>query len=598
MEHSMKVKNGARYLGFIYAVVLAVMLCLMWQSETDYISLGINVVMFVIIAIVFVFAGKKFKSIQEMTSEFYTASIIIEEDSKKHRSYLWDKYKNGSADELFFEDDLSNLYNKYLDEMKRLDSLSGGSYKCAIDHYINKDFLDITASKNLLNLIPGVMTGLGILGTFVGLALGLQEFNTGTASEIASSIAPLMSGIKVAFHTSIVGMICSLAFNWLYKQVFEDAYTALEEFLDNYDLYVTGDVEGNNASSTQNILNNIPDAISEKIGEKLAQVLEPALERMNITMESFADRVSENQLEGVSKIVDHFVNEMNHSLGDGFKELGEIIDQTCELQKKNGEFIRNLLLDIEKMADNTKTIHDMPAKTIQEFSVYIEKIENLQEKINQSFESVILQMNEQQQIQKGQQEYIKTLVKCEEEVSTAFEKLLSSTAEQQQTVSQMEKAVSESAKNNMTLITEKASESNALIAQTTERQIDGISQMSKVISENMDKASEKFDTSAQEFYEHLAGSLNETFEIFDKNLAEITRHLSGTIAEVETTTERVPKVVLAAYDGMEKSFGEMEKTLEKFSQSLDMMCQEFVELHKTTENKELLIETKEGEDHE
>lgn len=110
MEHSMKVKNGARYLGFIYAVVLAVMLCLMWQSETDYISLGINVVMFVIIAIVFMFAGKKFKSIQEMTSEFYTASIIIEEDSKKHCSYLWDKYKNGSADELF----LKMIYRIYI----------------------------------------------------------------------------------------------------------------------------------------------------------------------------------------------------------------------------------------------------------------------------------------------------------------------------------------------------------------------------------------------------------------------------------------------------------------------------------------------------
>ena len=52
----------------------------------------------------------------------------------------------------------------------------------------------------------------------------------------------------------------------------------------------------------------------------------------------------------------------------------------------------------------------------------------------------------------------------------------------------------------------------------------------------------------------IAGLDGFVIHTFDKNLAEITRHLSGTIAEVDATTERVPQVVVAAYDGMEKSF--------------------------------------------
>ena len=98
--------------------------------------------------------------------------------------------------------------------MQRLEIISTDGFKCKIDDYINRDTVDQIMNKNLLNLIPGVMTGLGILGTFIGLSFGLQNFNTGSSGEIAESIAPLMSGIKVAFHTSVFGMILSLFFNY------------------------------------------------------------------------------------------------------------------------------------------------------------------------------------------------------------------------------------------------------------------------------------------------------------------------------------------------------------------------------------------------
>ncbi len=65
------------------------------------------------------------------------------------------------------------------------------------------------------------MTGLGILGTFIGLTIGLQQFNTGSASEITNSISPLIQGIKVAFHTSIYGMVFSLIFSFVYKNKLE-----------------------------------------------------------------------------------------------------------------------------------------------------------------------------------------------------------------------------------------------------------------------------------------------------------------------------------------------------------------------------------------
>lgn len=57
--------------------------------------------------------------------------------------------------------------------------------------------------------IPTVFTTLGVLGTFVGIFFGLQNFDV---DKITESIPPLLEGMKTAFSTSIWGIILSLIF--------------------------------------------------------------------------------------------------------------------------------------------------------------------------------------------------------------------------------------------------------------------------------------------------------------------------------------------------------------------------------------------------
>ena len=55
------------------------------------------------------------------------------------------------------------------------------------------------------------MTTLGVLGTFIGIAFGLRNFDV---SDIDASVPSLLEGLKVAFGTSIVGMMAALAFRF------------------------------------------------------------------------------------------------------------------------------------------------------------------------------------------------------------------------------------------------------------------------------------------------------------------------------------------------------------------------------------------------
>ena len=79
--------------------------------------------------------------------------------------------------------------------------------------------------------ISGTLTGLGILGTFLGLSMGLGSFNGDDIYTISDNVGPLLSGMKVAFHTSVYGIFLSLVFNFVYRSVMSASYEKLEDFL-------------------------------------------------------------------------------------------------------------------------------------------------------------------------------------------------------------------------------------------------------------------------------------------------------------------------------------------------------------------------------
>ena len=61
--------------------------------------------------------------------------------------------------------------------------------------------------RGFIEMIPSLVSTLGVLGTFAGITMGLYYFDTG---NLTSSIPLLLSGLKTAFFTSLAGMVGSL----------------------------------------------------------------------------------------------------------------------------------------------------------------------------------------------------------------------------------------------------------------------------------------------------------------------------------------------------------------------------------------------------
>jgi len=69
-------------------------------------------------------------------------------------------------------------------------------------------------TNKVIALLPNVAVSLGILGTFVGIYLGLLEFDV---AKISDSIPKLLDGLKTAFSTSIAGMLTSLILKFTFE---------------------------------------------------------------------------------------------------------------------------------------------------------------------------------------------------------------------------------------------------------------------------------------------------------------------------------------------------------------------------------------------
>lgn len=136
---------------------------------------------------------------------------------------------------------LDQFFDEYRNKVKG--QQESGQVLCDIDEYINEDVLSLHSWQTLVNQVPGMLTSLGILGTFIGLLIGIRGIGFSTVNDALTSVQTLLSGIQIAFYTSIAGVILSLIFNILYRSAWNALMRSLGLFVDSFHKNVIPSVE-------------------------------------------------------------------------------------------------------------------------------------------------------------------------------------------------------------------------------------------------------------------------------------------------------------------------------------------------------------------
>ena len=360
-----------------------------------------------------------------------SASALWSDDDLIHaiRAYL--SSPEQPATPLFKLKVLQKTFEEYRDERIRMSGAKDGHSFVAIDDFFNANQLDEIGISGICDLIPGTMTGLGILGTFLGLVLGISGFDTASTEAITSSISGLLSGMGTAFLTSIVGVFFSLVFSYLHKIIYDYANKNLELFINNFH---EKELDGHDNSTENQLLGYqqqqtdfqlqqtellktfagiVSEAVSKSISDTMKSELTPIFNRMEQTIEMFGKFASTQQKEGLDQVVQEFIRCMNDSLKGQFEELGRTIQSLCEWQRSSVLQMQKIVDGICDTSTEIEKINEISKQTIVEMNRFVTQLNELQSKINEETELARQQIEKGNEINERQAGYIDKLVECQ-----------------------------------------------------------------------------------------------------------------------------------------------------------------------------------------
>ncbi|MCM1190689.1 MAG: hypothetical protein NC541_15550 [bacterium] len=334
-------KNKLYYVLFLlYAVTVAVVLYVngVFTNDTaSVVNLAINIGFLAVIGILFFISFLSFGRLNRVTEELTEAALQMQEEYKDGGGKnLWPKYQDRK--DVFESEELCSAFGKYRMRIKSQNTRRGVVNPCELEEYINENLLDRVGMNFFNSGMSGTLTGLGILGTFLGLSMGLGSFNGDDIYTISDNVGPLLSGMKVAFHTSVYGILFSLIFNFVYRSIMSDAYEKLEFFLNTF------------RQTTQ------PAAVKEDENSAAMVVYQAGMSNALKQMLELMRGNAADQLAGVERITDRFCDRLQDVMGADFKKLGNVLRSAGEAQTASAENAAGLIDAVKTLVEVNRNV--------------------------------------------------------------------------------------------------------------------------------------------------------------------------------------------------------------------------------------------------
>lgn len=547
-------------------------------------------IMYMVIAL---FGWAPLRNMQKAEVDFQECVRNIRTKSNSgQRLFAWDISKEITAKESIVRDALRDFGSEASRNTRDNDGMQ--VTLCDVQDFVNYDLItQKVANSHVAETIPGIMTGLGILGTFVGLTIGLEGFNAESTQAMTASIEPLIIGIKTAFYTSIAGVYLSVGYNLIYKRQLSRTLVATDRFIDSvYTIVPEPEAEARFRSLEEQFnltkhLAGFAQDVGVSVSSSLNEIVMPAMREMNDTVANFANTSSDAQVEGIQKVTEKFIEQMNSSLGNSFEELGNTIHKLCSWQeesaeqmKKTVEGICNATADIEKANTSSREV-------IAFFKEYAESLTAMQNSLKNTAKLIQDECSKSFEIVDQQKTYFDKLILAEEQRGGTTKALLEATtciSEQTRLAKQQLTESQESLKTITNSITEQMAEtqkasqlqSSTIYAtmqnmrSETERMIGNMNleseKMVKTITGEMQAGATALINSYNSMDSKSEENMQKTFSDFDSGISEIVMHLNGTLAETRDTLECVPRMLKEASDKFEKELKASIDTIVKITE--------------------------------
>lgn len=366
-------KNKIYFILFLfYFLVLGFILHLngVFSGEiTSYANLFINVGCLLVIGVLFLISAVSFTKLARCVDALSDTSYSIYKRYQETGKNLWGEYRDKKN--VFGHPDLDDAFVRYQKRMRGYTTKRGLSGTCDLEEYINEDLLDQIGSSHFNSNISGTMTGLGILGTFVGLSLGLGAFSGNDIFTISDNVGPLLDGMKVAFHTSVYGIFFSLVFNFVYRSIMAYSYRELSEFHSCYRECVMPSTGANSDDNTKAML---------VYQANMANSMKSILDLLKGT--------AAEQSAGMERILREFVRQLSDTMGSDFEKLGKSLNEACDAQAVYSRNYQSMENTTRELLEASRGLMETLDHTMTRQERFSKELKNQQEMLSRACDTL------------------------------------------------------------------------------------------------------------------------------------------------------------------------------------------------------------------
>jgi len=463
------------------------------------------------------------------------ARVIITENKQNREKKSWN-------DIHFLGDKLEGIWADFLQNAEMRDA-HGES--CDVAQYINEDtVIYASGGTRLAEITPGILTSLGILGTFLGLVMGLSGLNLNAAdtSALLTAMEKLIGGMSTAFLTSIAGVIASIIFNLLNTHYTNKCEKAIDRFCEVFSLYALPKPVSQETAmltlqqeQTAYIRQAVED-VSQKMAVQMEQSILRAMLPVQRSMDNFILAATQAQVEGVDRIAQVFVQRMNAVLAGEFDRLRQVLRETGAEQQKAQQEMRAAAEAVAQMTQDVVNMHQLSQGVLEHFRDYVADMDASRahvEETNQKTLELLAAMNKtsgQQAMYLAKlQDYQAALTANQQQYAAWTDRFLSSAQEQ---------------------------------TRITAREMDRIVEQ---MHEGAQALTGSYDAFTQKTQENLA----KTTALFDESITASIRQMNETLDTMRETTRVMPQL--------------LSQSRERYAEQVDQFVSALVKLQKSME---------------
>ena len=426
------------------------------------------------------------------------------------------------------------------------------------------------------SVLGNIASTIGVLGTFVGISIGLWKFNP---NDITSSVPLLLSGMKIAFATSIIGMAASIFMKYIALKNEDE-----ENIDDIMELFNTMIAESRNVNNT--LIENQKQ--TENVLNKVSEIWASHQENLTVELKSEILNLNNNTISKQEELIGEF-----KKLGECFTLLNSGVNNLLTWQENYKETIENTTKELETVI---QTIHNAD-ESIESIS----KNSSLIKENNENLSEVLKEINKTQNViidsNKSIIEISNTAKDSIPQINEHFTNIDNRTKE---STAYLQTLISENL-NNIKSYLEKITED--VLSKTTQSIYENNRQFKYEISEHISQCKmliyslkdlipdinehllstqKRFNKTLIHFNEEVQNSFKEnTYEInkqvqlLKENTANINNTLDDTISE---STKRLENITVATSNQIKTMAEEMEKLCVRKIEKLDnTLIEEFTD---------------------